>query len=225
MLDENEFYLTLVRHGQSTTNANPDLMGQDPDVELTEKGIMQATLLANRLVKSGQVIDLAFSSPYTRALHTAQIVCQTQTNPPLIGIAPAIREYSAGDWNNASRSKTITPAIRNKMALLPHVFLPPGGESMHQVTRRASEWLENTLIYSSHIQALAQEKKKRQEILNIFCFSHGMTIKCLLHYITGFDQSFTWKLDIQNTSMSKLYFGPEGWRLLGINDHAHLEQS
>ena len=50
-----------------------------------------------------------------------------------------------------------------------------------------------------------------------------MTIKCLLHYVMGFDQSFTWKLDIQNTSMSKLYFGPEGWRLLGINDHAHLE--
>ncbi|MGI0058727.1 MAG: hypothetical protein ACREBJ_03070 [Nitrosotalea sp.] len=40
----------------------------------------------------------------------------------------------------------------------------------------------------------------------------------------GFDQSFLWKLTLENTSISKLYLNSskEGRRLLTINDHAHL---
>jgi broad specificity phosphatase PhoE len=65
---------------------------------------------------------------------------------------------------------------------------------------------------------LAKEKK----VANYYCFSHGMTIKCLLHYVLGYDKSMAWKVTIDNTSISQLYFGREGWRLLSINDHAHL---
>jgi broad specificity phosphatase PhoE len=229
MLDNNEFYLTLVRHGQSTTNANPDLMGQEPDVKLTAKGKKQANLLGHRLFLEHEKIDLAFSSPYTRAYDTAEIVTDYQQKLygvpegdfPII-LAPELREYDAGDWTNANRHETLTLEIRTKMAQLAHAFLPPGGESMHQVERRSSLWLEKNILYNAEIQRQAAELKKDKKILNIYCFSHGMTIKCLLHYVMGFDQSFTWKLDIENTSMSKLYFGPNGWRLLGINDYAHL---
>ena len=44
----NEFYLTLVRHGQSETNANPDRMGQLATVPLTELGRNQAKKLNHR---------------------------------------------------------------------------------------------------------------------------------------------------------------------------------
>jgi broad specificity phosphatase PhoE len=82
--------------------------------------------------------------------------------------------------------------------------------------------LEDTILYNKQMIEFASNRKATQKPLNIFVFSHGMTIKCLLHYIMGFDQGFTWKLTLENTSISKLYFSQEGWRLLTINDHAHL---
>lgn len=222
MLDNNEFYLTLVRHGQSITNANPDLIGQESDTPLSEIGKEQAAKLGERLSKCEKGIDLVYSSHYSRAYETAKIVL---LNVPHTGInlASDLREYSAGDWTNVSRKETLTLPVKMRMGLLTHGFLPPHGESLHQVERRAGTWLENNILYNKGViekaKALAVHGSRP---LNIFCFSHGMTIKCLLHYVMGFDQSFTWKLTIDNTSISKLYFGKDGWRLLSINDCAHL---
>ena len=223
MLDYNEFYLTLVRHGQSTTNQNPDLMGQEADTPLSEHGKHQAELLGKRLAKTERTIDYVWSSTYTRAYDTAIISLMNVAHAHNPVQVPELREYSAGDWTGASREDTLTDAVKVRMGMMAHGFLPPKGESLHQVSRRASQWLEETIVYNKEIQLDAQALRARKERpLNIFCFSHGMTIKCLLHYIMGFDQSFTWKVTIENTSMSRLYFGKDGWRLLSINDHAHL---
>ena len=94
---------------------------------------------------------------------------------------------------------------------------------MHMVERRASQWLEDTILYNKEMIAEATARKAAgQAPMEIACFSHGMTIKCLLHYVMGFDQSFTWKMTLENTSISRLYFSEEGWRLITVNDHAHL---
>lgn len=221
MLDYNEFYLTLIRHGQSTTNQNPDLMGQEAETPLSDRGRLQAQALHDRFEKEQEYFDFIYSSHYTRAFDTASIV-KGPTSQPII-LSEDLREYSAGDWTNASRSETITMPVVARMGVLTHCFLPPNGESLNQVERRASKWLEETILYNKEMIDLAVWKKaNEQRPINIACFSHGMTIKCLLHYIMGFDKSFTWKVTIENTSISKLYFGKEGWRLLSINDHAHL---
>lgn len=221
MLDYNSFYLTLVRHGQSETNADPDRMGQSPTVALTQLGREQAQKLNQRFLQEQQSFDYIFSSPYTRALDTAKIV----VGAPNIGniiIANDLREYDAGDWNNASRSITITPARKLRMCSLDHNFLPPNGESLSQVERRAGLWLEDNILYNKQMIEKAKECASDGKINNIVLFSHGMTIKCLLHYVMGFDKGLTWKITIDNTSISRLYFGMDGWRVLSINDSAHL---
>lgn len=223
MLDYNEFYLTLVRHGESIVNATPDIIGQLSDVPLSEKGRLQAKLLGERLVNEHQwTIDRVYSSTYTRAIDTANI---SLMNVPHTTLKTSIdlREYSAGDWIGKNRNDVLNSSVKSKMGLLGHSFLPPNGESLNQVGRRVSEWVEENILYDKETILDAQTLRDRKEKpLNIFVFSHGLTIKCLLHHIMGFDQSFTWKVTIDNTSMSKLYFGKEGWRLLSINDHAHL---
>lgn len=223
MLEHNEFYLTLIRHGQSTTNQNPDLMGQTPDTPLSENGVDQAWHLGERLACAKYRPDYVFSSTYTRAHDTAKLALEHFRNPPTIELVEDLREYSAGDWTGKSREETLTPAVKAKMGYLTHAFLPPDGESLHQVERRASKWLEERILYNEQFikEAVARRADGRQPT-NILCFSHGMTIKCLLHYIMGFDQSFTWKVTIENTSISRLYFGKEGWRLISINDYGHL---
>lgn len=224
MLEYNEFYLHLIRHGQSEINAQPDLVGQKADSRLTEKGKNQAKLLGQRLVKES--VDYVYASDYLRAADTCRIALQEAEVFNVAPIfVPEIREYSAGDWTHAKRHEVHNIPTILKMAAMTSGFCPPNGESMHMVERRASKWLEDKILYNKErIEETAVRAATGKKPQNIFLFSHGMTIKCLLHYVMGFDQSFLWKLTLENTSISKLYFNSnkEGWRLLTINDHAHL---
>lgn len=220
MLDYNRFNLLLIRHGQSEVNVMPDMMGQRGDSNLTETGRRQAKRLGERLnVREFWTFDRIYSSDYTRALDTAKIVFPEQK----IITTPALREYSAGDWTEGTRSQIVTPEVKIRMGYMTNGFLPPNGESMHQVERRASTWLEDTILYNKEmIREATHRQREGMEAHNIAVFSHGMTIKCLLHYIMGFDQNFLWKLTLENTSITQLHFGEEGWRLISINDRAHL---
>lgn len=221
MLDYNEFYLYLIRHGQTGVNAKGDTVGQTAESPLTEKGRLQAQMLGERLAYQDKVtFDKVFSSTYTRAHDTAKIV--TGNNQPIV-LASELREYSAGDWTGGIRNEIYDARTMLRMAAMTNAFQPPNGESLHMVERRAATWLEDNILYNKLIQEEAGRRHSQNlPTQNIFVFSHGMTIKCLLHYIMGFDQSFTWKITLENTSISKLYFDHKGWRLLTINDHAHL---
>jgi broad specificity phosphatase PhoE len=221
MLDFNEFNLYLIRHGQSAVNVIPDQMGQASDVPLTEHGRHQATLLKQRLEKEGIHFLHAFSSDYTRAYDTAKIVMDPHIDT--VRLYHDLREYDAGDWKGSKRSELLTPQVALRMGYMNNAFLPPGGESMNQVERRVSRWMEDNILYSPSMQKDAKITRENNfPKMNIAIFSHGMTIKCLLHYVMGFDRNFTWRIVLENTSITKLVFGEEGWRLITINDHAHL---
>jgi probable phosphoglycerate mutase len=225
MLEHNEFYLYLIRHGQTEINVLPDMVGQHGESRLTEKGKQQAKILGERLAKEDLDLDVIYSSDYIRALDTANIaLSQVPENKRVeLVTTEALREYSAGDWTHSSRKESYTMPVLLRMAAMTNAFLPPNGESMHMVERRASQWLEDNVLYNKQmIDEATNRIATGAKPINVVVFSHGMTIKCLLHYIMGFDQSFTWKLTLENTSISKLHFGLQGWRLLTINDHAHL---
>lgn len=208
-----QFDMLLIRHGQSTTNANPDLMGQRGNVPLSELGIKQAEALGRSLKDS--YFDFIYSSDYTRALDTAKLACPLR----LISTSPLLREYCAGDWTGVNRHTAVTQDVKLEMNYLNGAFKPPGqtGESLNMVQRRATQWLDDAIIYNNMMVNLSQTKK-----LNIAVFSHGMTIKTLLQYIMGFDRSFMWKVNMSNTGVCRLSFDKEGWRVNCINDTSHL---
>lgn len=207
MLEDINFELTLIRHAQSEINAQPDLMGQLHDTPLSDLGHIQSLSLKNRFQKEKTNFDIVFCSPYVRALNTAKIALGDDI--PLL-IHDSLREYHAGDWCGGSRSKLLTSEIRNKMNYLNHCFSPPNGESLSRVERRVSEFVDDYL-YDPDMNGK-----------HIGIFTHGQVIKCLLHHIMGFDKSFTWKLSIDNTSLTKLSFSEIGWKVLYINDYSHL---
>ena len=225
MLDFNEFNLYLIRHGQSEVNALPDQIGQSGQTKLTELGKQQARLLGARLFTQAINFDYIFSSDYLRALDTAlESTLHHQMSPivPIISV-PALREYSAGDWIGSNRREVLTDQVKLKMGYLNSQFLFPHGESMDQVERRSTSWLEKDVLYNEEIvKEAARRRQNKLPVMNIAAYSHGMTIKCILHNIMGFDKSFIWKLVLENTAISQLYFGSEGWRLISINDRAHL---
>ena len=96
-------------------------------------------------------------------------------------------------------------------------YLFPEGESYHRVARRAATFIEDSIIYNKAVLELAEKKE-----VNIAVFSHGMTVKSILHYVMGFDSSFMWKVRIGNTSISHVVYNEKGFFLNGINDEGHL---
>ena len=200
----------IIRHGESEGNTHSNRIGQDENSPLTQKGELQAQKLQDFFTKKNESFDFVFSSNYLRALSTAQIVCGSYAN---IQIAPDLREYSPGSWRGKTRDSILTKDVRLHMNASGKRFLPPNGESLSMVERRASNWLEQNILYNP----IMQDSK-------IALFSHGMTIRCLLHNIMGFDQSFISKISIENTSVTEVYFSPlDGWKIIYINKCSHLE--
>jgi probable phosphoglycerate mutase len=221
MIDIPKFNLYLIRHAQSEVNARENEIGQPSDTPLTPLGLEQGRLLGERLKKEIGSFDVMYHSGYLRARTTAEIVKEITGYKPNLIHDHDLREYSAGDWTGKKRKETLTPEVRLSMGYLNHGFTPPNGESLDQVERRASQWLDY-LMHNKETLKVSQEHQKNNTQYNIGVFSHGMTIKCLLHYVMGFDKGFTWKVQIDNTSITKLSFGEVGWRLYSINDCGHL---
>lgn len=217
MINPLKFELLLIRHGESEVNVQPDLLGQTANVKLTELGKSQAKLLGEYFNRNDETFDVVCSSTYDRAVETAKIVVANSKIPNYpIEYTDCLREYSAGEWTGGSRKEIITTEVIHRMSMLGQTFQPPNGESQHQVERRVSDWLESRFLYNKEFHELCNTYK-----IKVACFSHGLTIKCLLHYIMGFDQNFTWKVDIKNTSITRLYFN-DGWYVKSINDCSHL---
>jgi broad specificity phosphatase PhoE len=103
-------------------------------------------------------------------------------------------------------------------------FQPPNGEALIQVERRASKWLEDNILFNDDMLDEIFAANQVGITPNIAIFSHGMTIKCLLHYVMGFDKNFTWRISILNTSVTKLHFDQNGWAVDFINNTSHLDK-
>ena len=83
--------MILVRHGQSEFNVVFSETRQDPgivDPGLTEEGVRQAEAAAETL--AGHDLRRVLASPYTRTLHTANIIAKALDLP--VAIEPLVRE-------------------------------------------------------------------------------------------------------------------------------------
>ncbi len=85
--------LYLFRHGQTNHNAAGVRYGGAETGELTELGIAQALALSQYLANTK--IDVFYSSPYERAVHTAKIVV---THHPDVKIIPDERLAECAYW-------------------------------------------------------------------------------------------------------------------------------
>jgi len=201
----------LVRHGESERNAKPDLMGQSPEEHLTHWGIEQAKKLGHFLLRGcPETFDRIYASPYRRAKDTADIACANFENSPGITLVDALREYSAGDMLDKSRKEILSKELLIEMNNLGMNFKFPNGESLYEVEGRVSTWMNSILNFETTTPQ------------NILVFSHGMSIKCLLHYVMQFDQKMTWRVKIDNTSITKIRFKDGVWHIEAINSIPHL---
>lgn len=206
----------LIRHAQSTLNQKPDLItGRSPEIPLTEQGKKGAKNLGEKLLKEGVIFNTVYSSPLKRSKDTCEEVCKVLQIPrEEIVEVPELIEYSAGEWEEQKRQEVYTPELVAKMNTIGPFFIPPKGESQRMVERRVSNWFEDEILYNPDFS---------NGEFTIGIFSHGLTIKCFLHYVMGFNDRLIYKITLDNGSVSVLRFDQTGWYIDKINDTSHLD--
>lgn len=208
--------LYLIRHAESERNRQPHLIGgQAPDTPLTELGLKQARALAQRFAQEGKIFRRIYSSPYVRTMQTTREIV-TYYPELSVRVAPELVEFSQGEWEDRVREEVYTDDVRYRMAAKTVDFTPPNGDSQRSLMRRASGWLEDEILQNPELLRGPQE---------ILVVTHGLTIRCLMQYILGFDRSLTWRWSIDNTSISSFRFDWRGWHPECVNDTAHLRET
>jgi broad specificity phosphatase PhoE len=208
--------LYLIRHGETEYNANKIMIGgQSNFLHLSERGKNQARILGERLVKEGVRFDEVYSSTAERAQHTAKIVCNTIGFPiERIVTTSELLELSQGDWEGKKRCEIYTPEVLAEMKAIHWKFKAPNGESQSDVEDRVYSWVENTLL--------------QKEDLTVGVFGHGVATKCFLRKIMNSNPELTYRICINNCSISRLKYSHsgqhQGWSLLKVNDDAHLAE-
>ncbi len=205
----------LFRHAQTPYNANNDVLvgGRSNFLELSvPKGIEQAQLLGKRLKAEKIKFDRVYSSPAIRTIKTANIVCDIINFPKdKIVLVDDLMELSQGDWEGLDKVQAYTPAVLSQMTEKHWEFKAPNGESQKMVEERMYQWVEKQLITSDQ---------------NIAVFGHGIAIKCLIRKIMNSDPRLTYRISIDNCSITQFKYNHagqhKGWSLIKVNDTGHL---
>lgn len=127
-------HLLLIRHGQSTWNAEGRWQGQ-ADPPLSPLGEAQATEAAGRL--DGTTFAAVFASDLVRARRTAEVIGGA-LGLGEIRIDPGLREIDVGDWTGLTRPE-IEAGWPGMLADWSEgrAPSPPGGETRSHLAERA----------------------------------------------------------------------------------------
>jgi phosphoserine phosphatase len=94
--------VVIVRHGQSTYNAQKMIQGRCDESVITEKGSQDAQIVGKAL--SNLNFDAIYCSPLQRAKQTAEIISNNLDNPPIIQPLDQLLEINLPLWEKRKKS-------------------------------------------------------------------------------------------------------------------------
>jgi broad specificity phosphatase PhoE len=213
---ERELTLLLVRHGETSWNAENRWQGQQ-DTPLSDTGREQARRLRDRLLtiwngdgrhRLPGPPESLYVSNLSRAIETAETIAAGLPTPPTLKQLHLLRERSFGSWEGLTAAE-----VRAQFGDAPH---PEDGE-------------QYAAVYDRMLTALAHiwDDTAATERGVALVVGHGGSLRMLLARAlhVGLEESRRFRLD--NTGISVVTFRgmtaetSEG-RLLVVNDTAHL---
>ena len=200
--------LYLVRHGATSRTAEDRFSGS-AGVDLCDEGRRQVHRLAERL--AGESIAAAYTSPMSRAVATAEILCQPHRLTPVI--CDGLQEISHGHWEGLTRAE-VEARFGDEYRLWeadPFTFAPLGGESGLSVLARALPVIRE--MVSTHASQ------------NILLVSHKATLRLILSSLLGFDpRGYRDRLDQSPACLNVVDFKDAvRARLMLFNDVSHYQ--
>ena len=208
----------FIRHGESESNATPGLAaGTNFDAPLTKLGHQQAKLLGKRFKNDKINFDKVYCSTLTRAIQTTKNIFIGMESPNnSFQKVPAIIEQQVPGWRGIPIEEAYAGETMAYMMEKGRDFVGPDGESIREVQKRATNWLEDELIYNRKLC-------RDPQTLTVAIIGHGNTMRSIFHYIMGFDQRLIYKIGVDNTSISRFLFNGKGWSVVCLNDSSHLK--
>ncbi len=199
--------LLLVRHGETVWNQEERWQGR-VDIPLSPVGVKQARSLALRLCGEGDPIAAVYTSPLSRAWHTAQVIARVLSLP--LFPDPLWCEMDIGVWSGLTLAEIKARYAQDWQRLRAGEDLPRGGgetfaEFQGRILRGAK---------------LLAEKHPGQSVIIV---THGGPIRAFLLYCRGLPvQRFREVEKIANASLTEVLFGREGATVVRVSDVAHL---
>jgi len=202
--------MILIRHGQSASNAEGWLSGQESCGGLTELGLAQAEALRSRLAADETMRpDAVLVSTMRRAVHTAEVISEP------LGIVPQqhadLMERTSGEAEGLSIAE-----YTEKYGIAPWTDwenpLSPGGESGADFTQR---------VMTATDRVVAEHRGK-----TVWVVCHGGVIMVTaVRRWAGVDVNLS-QLPVaspQNTSVSEwIVDANDHWRMARFADDTHL---
>jgi broad specificity phosphatase PhoE len=194
-----------IRHGETSWNRDTRIQGTS-DVALNDLGRAQSGALASRLDPAS--FDHVFSSDLVRAAETARLALPGGAEPTLDA---RVQELAYGALEGRRWDDELPSELAAGVAAWradPFAHRVPGGESYDDLSRRVAAFVAD-LPRSGRVAV----------------FSHGGTIRSALYAVTGRPRDATWRIDIANTSLTRIRYDRRGATMVTVNDHAHLERT
>jgi broad specificity phosphatase PhoE len=196
--------LILVRHGETAANSDGVWHGST-DTPLTERGVRQASRVAERIGAAFPDVAALYTSDLERACRTAEAI------GAVLGLQHRLeenlREYHLGSWEGKRYSD-----LYHEHKLWHHIrtdpdFAPHGGESPRQVASRLTAALKKIAV---------DHPGERVVVV-----THGGALSMAMGAIL--DGSYTeWRPVVDNCAISELVFEPSP-ELLSFNLTEHLQ--
>lgn len=206
--------LIIVRHGQSAGNLALDaahetfadriaLTSRDADVPLSELGREQARALGLWFADLPDRPDVLLSSPYVRALQTAEVFREaggTAEHEPIC-FDERLREKEFGilDGLTTSGVANVFPDQAEFRRLLGKFYhRPPGGES----------WCDVILRLRSVLDTISLHYRGRR----VMIFTHQVVVLCMRYIIETLDEAAILQIDregdVANCAITEYHFDP-----------------
>ena len=190
--------LILLRHGQTTANAQALLQGH-MNLPLDPEGERQAQ-------RSGEYLRTAFpdalviSSPLTRAHQTALAVSSN------VLIDERFIELDYGQWDGIALTDVDAQSWADWRA--DPGFRPPGGETLVELDARVRPALD--------------EIAERAQHGHVVVVSHVSPIKSGVTWALGVGPEVSWRCQLDRASICRIAISPRGPSLVALNDTSHL---
>jgi broad specificity phosphatase PhoE len=190
--------LILVRHGESTGNADGLLLGR-MDAPLTERGLAQAGTLGPSVIGATRLI----SSPLSRARDTAEAL---GTGLP-VEIDDRWVEVDYGEFDGRPLG-SVPAEVWTRWRSDPD-YRPPGGETLTEAGAR---------VRSACEELFAVDGEGARGSGPVVVVSHVSPIKAATCWALGLGDGGAWRLYLATASVTRLAWGADGPVLNRFND-------
>lgn len=183
--------ILLVRHGQTVWNLAGKFQGKT-DVELTEDGLRQAQMLADRFPVDR--VDEIYCSDLKRAHDTAKAIGAKFG----VAVIPSaeLREINFGEWESLTYQEICAkwPENMEDFWKNPAKLTVPGGETFLQVQQRAMRKIEEIIA--------ANDTKEGDRYIVIV--AHGGINRSILAGFLGMPINNVWRISQYNTAVNSI---------------------